>query len=274
MKPPHTIPKPEKRDTSLTHPLTSLAVGVTWRLESRTSRTAEPQATTRCTATAPAASAYSFAVGGDHPLFLIRKDGTEEWPSQPRAPAAAAPIFALEFLAQDPSVLLAGARSGSIAVLDLRMPQCASGRGGIEHAASVARIRQLADHAVVVAGLQNTLCVYDLRYMKTTRDAASGPRRGAAREYTLPVTVMRGHRNAERHDADVAVDRAAGVVAAAQVGRGTDAVVVFDAGTGEALRGLPGRGGEAGWPYARQLRFVEGRGLWVAGGETIVEYAW
>lgn len=145
----------------------------------------------------------------------------------------------------------------------------------------------MAEQAVVVAGLEDTMCVYDLRYRHAAEphmlpSALTSRRRGPPRRYTVPVVTMGAHRNAIRHDADVAVDRTAGIVAAAQVEGRENPVRVFSVGTGEVVGVLDakGTGGMEERGYVRQMRFVEGRGrggprsLWVAKGAEIVEFAW
>jgi hypothetical protein len=200
------------------------------------------------------------------------------------------PDFALEFLSESPSVVLTGKRSGRIDILDLRIPLCRSGMESIEHASSVAKIKQVAEHTVVVAGLENTMCIYDLRYRKHTTDvhmlpsarARASHSKSPARKYTYPVVTMTQHRNEIRHDADVAVDRQAGLIAAAQVEGNRNPVRIFSARTGEVVRVVdPTHEGSAmDRDYVRQLRFVEDRGrglpksLWIARGAKIVEYAW
>lgn len=262
-----------------------------WRLQT-SSRDPNPKATVRCATAAPPGSPYAFIVGGEHELFGVRRDDGEQSSFIKSASSGLdEPDFAVEFLTESPSVLLTGKRSGRINVLDLRIPLCRSGVEGIEHVSSVARIKQVAEHAVVVAGLENTLCVYDLRYRKHTADVhmlpsaparASRGKKSPARQYTFPVVTMTQHRNEIRHDADVAVDRQAGLVAAAQVEGESNPVRIFSVRTGEVVGTLDPTytGSTEDRGYVRQLRFVEDRGkglpksLWVAKGAKIVEYAW
>lgn len=178
----------------------------------------------------------------------------------PSPPHRESSTLALTFLAESPHVLLAGERSGRIPVLDLRVES--GGRGGIRHASSVASIAQAGENSVVVGGLRDTMCVYDLRFLKEKwkKDA------------TRPVVRMWGHRNETRHDVDLAVDRSTGLVAAAQV-EGGGGVRVFDVQSGAEVGYVAG--GQPEGEYVRQVRFVErerGVGLWVSRGEKILEF--
>lgn len=227
-----------------------------------TSSKANEDTTVRCACAAPLNSPYLFAVAADsRPLFLLDASLSEA----PSPPANESTTLALTFLAESPHVILAGKRSGQIPLIDLRVD--GGGRGGLRHSASVARIAQVGENSVVVAGLRDTMCVYDLRFLKEKwrKDA------------TRPVVRMWGHRNETRHDVDVAVDRGTGLVAAAQVEEG-GGVRVFDARSGVELGYVAG--GQAEGEYVRQVRFMErdnGRGelgLWVGRGADIVEYSW
>ncbi|OBT68033.1 hypothetical protein VE03_01450 [Pseudogymnoascus sp. 23342-1-I1] len=225
-----------------------------------TSSKANEDTTVRCACAAPPGSPYLFAVAADsRPLFLLDASLTVA----PSPPPNESTTLALTFLAESPNVILTGKRSGQIPLIDLRVD--GGGGGGIRHSASVARIAQVGENSVVVAGLRDTMCVYDLRFLKEKwkKDA------------TRPVVRMWGHRNETRHDVDVAVDSGTGLVAAAQV-EGGGGVRVFDARSGVEVGYVAG--GQAEGEYVRQVRFVEGvkgrrgLGLWVGRGPDIVEY--
>jgi hypothetical protein len=199
-----------------------------------------------------------FAVAcDDRPIFLL-DPSLNEAPSPPSSSGSS--TLALTFLAESPHVLLAGKRSGKIPLVDLRVE--GGGRGGIRHASSVARVAQVGENSVVVGGLQDKMCVYDLRFLKEKW----------RKEATRPVVRMWGHRNETRHDVDLAVDRGTGLVAAAQV-EGGGGVRVFDVQSGTEVGYVAGEQPEG--DYVRQVRFVErerGVGLWVSRGYKIVEF--
>ncbi len=76
-------------------------------------------------------------------------------------------IFALEFLSDNPSVLLSGGRPGLLHVTDLRVPTFGYGNSDIiSHPSSITHIKQLDAHRILVAGLDSHMCQYDLRYRK------------------------------------------------------------------------------------------------------------
>ncbi|KFY47012.1 hypothetical protein V495_02132 [Pseudogymnoascus sp. VKM F-4514 (FW-929)] len=179
-----------------------------------------PENTTiRCACAAPLNSPYTFAIGSDDcPILVLDQEMNQV--SSPSGPSS--PTLALTFLAESPHVLLAGKRSGQIPLVDLRVE--GGGRGGIRHSASVARVAQVGENAVVVGGLRDTMCVYDLRFLKEKE-------KGKKKEATRPVVRMWEHRNETRHDVDLAVDRGTGLVAAAQV-EGGGGVRVFDVQSG------------------------------------------
>ena len=76
-------------------------------------------------------------------------------------------VFALEFLSNDPSVLLSGGRNGILNITDLRVPDFGTQADFIRHPSCITHINQLDTHRILVAGLQSSLRQYDLRFRKT-----------------------------------------------------------------------------------------------------------
>jgi len=74
-------------------------------------------------------------------------------------------IFAIEFQHNNPRVALFGGRPGSLWIGDTRMP--VQEWDSITVPSSIAHIRSVREHLVLVAGLKNTLALYDLRFRKT-----------------------------------------------------------------------------------------------------------
>lgn len=66
------------------------------------------------------------------------------------------------------SILLSGGRSGLLHITDLRLPATPSSQTAdtITHPSAITYIRQLDSHRILVAGLNSTLCQYDLRFRK------------------------------------------------------------------------------------------------------------
>ncbi|OBT71929.1 hypothetical protein VF21_09027 [Pseudogymnoascus sp. 05NY08] len=246
---------PRGHNVSVTRVFPNLGIISTHHL---TSSKAREDTTVRCACAAPLNSPYMFAVAcDDRPIFLLDAS-LNEAPSP--SSSGESSTLALTFLAESPHVLLAGKRSGKVPLIDLRVE--GGGRGGIRHASSVARVAQVGENSVVVGGLQDKMCVYDLRFLKEKW----------RKEATRPVVRMWGHRNETRHDVDLAVDRGTGLVAAAQV-EGGGGVRVFDVQSGIEVGYVAG--GQPEGDYMRQVRFVErdkGVGLWVSRGDKIFEY--
>ncbi|KAL2265648.1 hypothetical protein VTJ83DRAFT_6748 [Remersonia thermophila] len=92
-------------------------------------------------------------------------------------------VLSLDFSPQNPSsLLLAGTRSGRVALLDLRVPAHQQWKGpqgngraeddgvlSIAHASSAAHVRCVGPHDVLVAGPRNAMAVYDVRWLKQQR---------------------------------------------------------------------------------------------------------
>lgn len=112
-------------------------------------------------------------------------------------------VFAIEFLSEVPSVLMSGGRSGILNVTDLRVPDFGSQADVIKHQSSITHIKQLDTHRIIVAGLESTLCQYDLRFRK-------GPKR------TQSVLQYPDYQNTASVRIGFDVDVESGIVAAAQ----------------------------------------------------------
>lgn len=74
-------------------------------------------------------------------------------------------IFAIDFQHSNPRVALFGGRSGSLWIGDTRTP--VQEWDSIAVPSSIAHVRSVREHLVLVAGLKNTLALYDLRFRKT-----------------------------------------------------------------------------------------------------------
>ena len=112
-------------------------------------------------------------------------------------------VFALEFLSNEPSILMSGGRNGILNVTDLRAPDYGQQPDIIRHQSSITHIRQLDTHRIVVAGLKSSLCQYDLRYRK-------GPQR------TQSILQYPEYHNTARVQIGFDVDLESGIIAAAQ----------------------------------------------------------
>jgi hypothetical protein len=118
---------------------------------------------------APESSSLLFAIGTSEGIMTIDKQNIDaHFLSRKFFPDGhAKDVFALEFLSNDPSVLLSGGRNGILNVTDLRVPDFGTQADFIRHPSSITHIKQLDDYRIVVAGLQSSLRQYDLRFRKT-----------------------------------------------------------------------------------------------------------
>ena len=86
-------------------------------------------------------------------------------------------IFSLEFLDDNPSILLSGGRPGILNITDLRVPVFGRNADIITHPSSITHIKQLDAHHILVAGLNSSLRQYDLRFRTTYYNLQTWPLR-------------------------------------------------------------------------------------------------
>lgn len=112
-------------------------------------------------------------------------------------------VFALEFMSNEPSVLMSGGRNGFLSITDLRVPHFGQQPDEIKHQSSITHIKQFDTHRIIVAGLKSSLCQYDLRFCK-------GPER------TRSILQYPEYQNTASIRIGFDIDVESGVVAAAQ----------------------------------------------------------
>lgn len=199
-------------------------------------------------------------------------------------------LVAVASLAQHPSVILGGARNGRITFLDVRVKrgQYQHLNKIIRHPSVVSKIKQLNENIIVVAGLNSTLCNYDLRFIQTrSRDKAwqnwtqrPGPAVRHA-EVSNPVLVYPEHSNGPYMDLGFDIDPEAGIVAAVQDDY-FSTLKIFSADTGHVLQALNPQFQLPANDIAmvKAVRFLQDcdgghmKSLWVAKGTRMVRYAW
>lgn len=195
---------------------------------------------------------------------------TQAFDSDAAASSTSSEVLAVDWL--DRNTLLNGCRDGSVRLWDAR----AVGKGAtswrVRHPSCINHVRAVDVYHIVVAGIENRLCSYDLRFIRP-EDGVSG------RGVTRPFVSFPTYRNRDLNGIAVGFDVCGDLVAA-----GTDdqRVQVFDLGSGKELQ--VGMGGELGrrdlGGPVRCLRFVEGEGkpegmkLFVATWRGIEEWAW
>ncbi len=203
-------------------------------------------------------------------------------------------VLAVECLAQQPSVILAGTRNGYVRFFDVRdrIRDYYSDIESIKHPSAVSKIKQLSDHVIAVAGLKSTLCNYDLRFSKQRPRGKAWPDWHCAHargpeiegdEVSNPVVLYPEHHNSAHLELGFDVDVEAGIVAAAQ----HDAyrtISIFSSKTGQLLKSLHVKDTQAlsscDKADVKALKFIPDRGsehmksLWAAKGTRIIRFGW
>ncbi|QUC17062.1 uncharacterized protein UV8b_01303 [Ustilaginoidea virens] len=237
----------------------------------------------KCTP-APPSSNLLCVVGTDAGILTVRADETVAWagpapgPSLPAGDARPLPrdIFDQDFQTSNPSVLLAGGRQPRLWIADLRAPPpssssssaAAGGGGGWTHvrlASSVAHLRSVNPHQVLVAGLQHHMALYDVRFL-----AAARPNDGAA----APLLTFAGYRNAAHFHTGWDVSTELGAVAAAH-DDGT--VRLFSLRSGRRLRSAALDRVQARAPLKALMFQTAARerlpSLWLGHGHVLKKYS-
>lgn len=170
---------------------------------------------------APASSDLLCVVGTSVGMLSVRTDNTMAWIAPEDRRRLPQEIFGLDFQQSNHNVLLAGGRRPRLWITDLRTPE--RERTCIRHASSIAHLRSINPHQVLVAGLENTMSLYDMRFF----GEQSG---GNGRK---PLLSFPGYKNAAHFHTGWDVCTEAGVAAAAQ-DDGT--VKLFSLETGRTVR--------------------------------------
>lgn len=173
---------------------------------------------------APPSSSLLFAFGTSQGILSLDKRNYDmTWAtSRPRKEEPYyKDVFALEFLVDNPSVLLSGGRPGLLSITDLREPLSESKADFIRHPSSITHIKSLDGRRILVAGLNSSLCQYDLRFRKSNdtgpidlpRNTKSYP------HYNKPTRSLLAYpdyRNYASTQLGFDVDLESGIIAAAQ----------------------------------------------------------
>jgi hypothetical protein len=170
---------------------------------------------------APPQSPYSFAFGTSRGVMIMEKSSYNTKVVNKNSEDIPKDIFAVEFLSDNHSVLLAGGRNGFLNITDLRVPISGRDTDMIIHPSSVIHIKQLDMHRIIVAGLNSTLCQYDLRFRKrldfTTLNSNHRRFSELVNSYiTRPTLQYPEYHNTATIHVGFDVDLESGVVAACQ----------------------------------------------------------
>ena len=133
-----------------------------------------------------------------------------------------AAVFDQDFQEGNPNVVMAGGRSKRLWLTDLRAEPTDYLRSYMQTSSSIAHVKSLNEHQVLVAELQDTMVVYDVRKFSQTTFSAE----------TKPLYTFPGYRNAAHYNLGWDVSTEMGIVAAAQDG---GLVRLFSLRTGRTL---------------------------------------
>ncbi|KJZ77774.1 hypothetical protein HIM_02951 [Hirsutella minnesotensis 3608] len=171
---------------------------------------------------APPSSDLLCVIGTNAGILRVRSDESMAWIAPVNPPKNAnlpREIFDQDFQQSNHNILLAGGRQPRLWITDLRTPE--SEWNHVRHASSIAHLRSINTHQILVAGLENTMALYDMRFF--------GRRANGAK----PLLTFPGYRNAAHFQTGWDVSTELGVVAAAH-DDGT--VKLFSLRSGRTLR--------------------------------------
>ncbi|KAG5999748.1 hypothetical protein E4U43_001896 [Claviceps pusilla] len=233
---------------------------------------------------APASSDLLCVVGTNAGMIGVRNDDGMAWmaPGQAsnshgsgsRSARLPREIFTQDFQQSNHNVLLAGGRQPRLWITDLRAP--VSEWIHAPHASSITHLRSINPHQVLVAGLQNEMCLYDMRFFgERANSGGSGSGSGSGSgNGRAPLLSFPGYRNAAHVHTGWDVCTEMGIVAAAH-DDGT--VKLFSLKTGRTLRSPALDAVQTDAPV-KALMFSTMRGerwssLWLGEGQTLRKFS-
>lgn len=171
---------------------------------------------------APPSSDLLCVVGTNAGILRVRSNDSMSWiapPSPPKGTQLPQEIFDQDFQQSNHNVLLAGGRQPRLWITDLRTPVVEWSY--TRQPSSIAHLRSINEHHVLVAGLQNNMALYDMRFFKQRTNG------------TRALLTFPEYRNAAHFHTGWDVSSELGAVTAAQDdGR----VRLFSLRTGRALK--------------------------------------
>ncbi|KAI0124553.1 hypothetical protein F4776DRAFT_630198 [Hypoxylon sp. NC0597] len=133
------------------------------------------------------------------------------WGSKSFVPNSFRDVFAIDYHASNPDIMFFGGRPGALFIGDLR--QEVDRWNSVKLKNSISHIKTVSEHQVIVAGLRNTLSVFDLRYCDLSQ--VRGEDNPKVERTAKPVVIMPSYKNAARFDVGLDYDPDSGVIAAA-----------------------------------------------------------
>lgn len=194
---------------------------------------------------APSESSLLFAFGSSEGIMTVDKRNFDTYFISPKPSSHEIypkDIFALEFLSDNHSILLSGGRRGILNITDLRIPKFGADADVINHPSCITHVKQLDMHRIIIAGLNSSLCQYDLRFRKLETTLPQAP--VSQKQFksinnvktTRPILQYSDFQNSASIQLGFDVDTEIGVVAAAQEQDAThSAVQIFSLHGGQRL---------------------------------------
>lgn len=179
-------------------------------------------------------------------------------------------IVAVDWL--DENVVISGGRDGAVRLWDVRIKSLAGTSAPLVHSSAINHVRKINGNRIVVAGIENRMAIYDLRFLQKSRLDS---------RVTNPFMTFPTYRNREWSGQSVGFDVLGDRLVA--VGTDDERVQVFEAGSGKEVVVGEGEklGGRKLGELARCLRFVnggegkrEGVKLVVAAGRRMEKWSW
>ncbi|KAJ3531590.1 hypothetical protein NM208_g8809 [Fusarium decemcellulare] len=171
---------------------------------------------------APPSSDLICVLGSNNGLFQVRSNESLSAiaPSvTPKGMHLPQEVFAQDFQRDNHNILLAGGRQPRLWITDLRAPEAQWSFA--KHTSSIAHIKSVNPHQVLVSGLRNSMALYDVRFLSMNSRSAK------------PLLAFPEHRNEAHFHVGWDVSPELNVVAAAQ-DNGT--VKLFSLRSGRRLR--------------------------------------
>jgi hypothetical protein len=236
-----------------------------------------------------------FAFGSSDGILTIDKTRLDlKW----LKPIVMHNVWALEFQSDKNDVLLSGGRGGFLQCNDLRDSRTLTDSSTIiTHPSSITHIKQLDSNRILVAGLESSLCQYDIRYLKSDTGTrvvsheqpihrlATSTSQTTAKSCTRTILQYPDYHNTATRNVGFDVDLETGVIAAAQeVNSVQSPVRLFSLWGGHTLHSTAlerhyGSTSNPNGDHVRCLRLCRDiddrmKSLYVGLGSSIQRFAW
>ena len=221
-------------------------------------------------------------------IYYLKMTTTGTYDSDETKTTSKSDVLAVRWLS--PKLLLGGCRNGNVLLYDQRVEKDVQ---ALYHPSGVVRLRVVDEHRVVVAGMEDQLHTYDLRYLSTV-PAEPRPLRPANIRRTVPYISYSAYRNSSYCFLGFDASSSLGLIAAATEDK---KIKMLELWTGKEI--VPAWGIEKVWEEQVQcLLFVHSndpatfnsveetktktrngdtglcKRLLIASGDSVVEWGW